>query len=166
VPCFGKTRPLAAALILVLPSLLAAQAPAPPESYVPPLATLMSRPASELHDGGTVCRTAGTSPGGNDHLFAGTVGGFRAFSRWRARIGGLRPASQTQVDYLLLRDHIGSDLASLRQQASRLRKWTACFLRGRHHDLHERSAAETVTPEARGRAAIATRPPAPAGADR
>ncbi|HEX7025011.1 MAG TPA: DUF885 family protein [Gemmatimonadales bacterium] len=163
MPRFGQTCPLAAALILVLPSLLAAQAPAPPESYVPPLATLMSRPASELR---TMVERFAVDRRDLARRWPVTyspaqIDVFRGFlSAWQARIREVdfdRLSQDGKVDYLLLRDHIGSDLASLGREASRFAEMERLLpFAGAIMDLHERQRRmETVTPEATARTVAA-----------
>lgn len=161
----------AALLVLAAPAVIAQQSP--PSGYVPPLATLLDRPASELRT--MVERVALDSRDLNrrwpvDYSPA-QLETFRGFyTAWQRRLGEVEFGKLSQdgkVDYLLLKNRLGHELSLLSRDDARFGEMGALLpFASAVMDLHERQRRmETVVPESAARtvalvaeqAALATR---------
>jgi hypothetical protein len=158
---FPRPRPVIAAVLVGLAAVPVSVAQqSPPQAYVPPLATLMNRPASELAimvrrvalDASDLGRRwpVDYSPGQRE--------AFRGFySAWQRRLGEVQfdqLSQEGKVDYLLLKNRLGHELALLSRDEARLGEMQGLLpFAATVMDLHERQRRmESVAPESAGRA--------------
>ncbi|HEU5219304.1 MAG TPA: DUF885 family protein [Gemmatimonadales bacterium] len=156
-------RLLAALVTILVPSGLVAQTPSGAAAYVPPLATLLGRPTSEL--GTMVTRVALDARDLNrrwpvDYSPA-QVEAFRGFySAWQSRLGEVQFDKLSQdgkVDYILLRNRLGHELSLLARDQARFAEMAALLpFAAAVMDLHERQRRMlSVLPESAARAVAA-----------
>lgn len=151
---FAKSLALAA----ILTSTAAAQQ-SPPASYVPPLSGLLNRPTSELRD--LVERVAIDGrdlsrrwPGDYSPAQLTAFRGF--YTAWQSRLGEVefgRLSQEGQVDYLLLKNRLGHELALLSRDETRFGEMRPLLpFAGAVMDLFERRRTmETINSEAAAR---------------
>lgn len=151
---------LKSAVLLVLAASVAAAQPPPSAAYVPPLASVMGRPTSELST--MVERVALDARDLNRRwpldYSPGQVGAFRGFyAAWQRRLAEVdfdKLSQEGKVDYLLLKNRLGHELSLLSRDEARfaemrpLLPFAAAIM-----DLHERQRRmESVMPESAARA--------------
>lgn len=145
-------------LLLLLAGPAAAQG-APPSSYVPPLSTLMDRPASELR---TMVERVQIDERDLSRRWPveyspARTAAFRGFlTAWQARlaeVGFDRLGQEGKVDYLLLRNHLGHELALLGRDEARFNEMKGLLpFAGAVMELHERQRRmETMVPDSTAR---------------
>jgi len=136
-----------------------AQEPAPAAAYVPPLATLLNRPASELRD--LVDRVAidrrDLGRRWPVNYSTAQLGVFRGFyTAWQSRLRDVefdKLSQDGKVDYLLLRNRLGHELSLLGREEARFAEMAALVpFAVTIMDLFERQRRmETVVPDAMAR---------------
>ncbi|HEV8197683.1 MAG TPA: DUF885 family protein [Gemmatimonadales bacterium] len=153
-------RLLVAAVTVATPGLLLGQEPSGAAAYVPPLATLLNRPTSELQ---AMVERVTVDAGDLDRRWpvgysAARSQAFRGFyAAWQRRLGEVefgKLSQEGKVDYLLLKNRLGHELALLSRDEARFGEMSALLPFARAvMDLHERQRRmESVQPESAARA--------------
>jgi len=143
----------------VLAAAASAQKPAPPAAYVPPLATLLNRPASELRDLVERVSLDGRDLGRRwpveySPVRLSAFGGF--YVAWQGRLGevGFDKLSQEgKVDYLLLKNRLGHELSLLKRDGDRYAEMAALvpFASAIMGLFEQQRRMETVVPDSLAR---------------